>query len=124
MKCLSLVYPCPRSWRLAPRALRERLECSEGGNTGPLALPFFLFSRRKPAVRSAPNQDRRNARVIGGLGRKRQAKARDPERLVLDLIGDGNRFSDKITRHQKRPSSTRAVIPPRGSPALGGCLQA
>src|SRR6202166_1196313 len=34
MKCLSLLVPCPRSWRLAPRALRERLECSEGGNTG------------------------------------------------------------------------------------------
>jgi hypothetical protein len=26
--------------------------------------------------------------------------ARDPEKLVLDLIGDGNRFSDKITRQQ------------------------
>jgi len=25
---------CRRPWRLAPRALRERLECSEGGNTG------------------------------------------------------------------------------------------
>src|ERR1039458_7597266 len=85
MKCLSLVYPCPRTWRLAPRALRERLECSEGGNTGRRAhwpYRFSSSSRRKPAVRSAPNQDRRNARVIGGLGRKRQAKARDPERLV------------------------------------------
>jgi hypothetical protein len=27
--------------------------------------------------------------------------ARDPEKPVLDLIGDGNRFSGKITRNQK-----------------------
>jgi hypothetical protein len=26
--------------------------------------------------------------------------AHDPEKLVLDLIGDGNRFSDKIMRNQ------------------------
>jgi hypothetical protein len=26
--------------------------------------------------------------------------ARDPEKHVLDLIGDGNRFSDKITRQE------------------------
>src|SRR5665647_3435910 len=114
MKCLSLVYPCPRSWRLAPRALRERLECSEAGTrddgpTGPTVFPLFS---KKPG-RPFSSQPGSTARVIGGLGRKRQAKARDPERLVLDLIGDGHRFSDKITRHQKRPISTRAVRPPR-----------
>jgi hypothetical protein len=27
--------------------------------------------------------------------------AHDPEKLVLDLIGDGDRFSDKIMRRQK-----------------------
>jgi hypothetical protein len=28
-----------------------------------------------------------------------KAKAHDPEKHVLDLIGDGNRFSDKIMRN-------------------------
>ena len=79
MKCLSLVDPCPRPWRLAPRALRERLECSEGGNTGRRAQRPYRF-RLKTAVRSAPNQDRRNERLIGGLGTKRQGRATPSDR--------------------------------------------
>jgi|BarGraNGADG00212_1021973.scaffolds.fasta_scaffold01685_5 hypothetical protein len=31
-------------------------------------------------------------------GGHRTEIAHDPEKLVLDLIGDGNRFSDKIMR--------------------------
>jgi hypothetical protein len=27
----------------------------------------------------------------------------DPEKLVLDMIGDGNRFSEKIMRPEKSP---------------------
>src|SRR5665213_74376 len=69
MKSLSFVSPWRRPWRLAPRALRERLECSEGGNTGRRAQRPY---RSRAAIRSAPNRDRRSARVIGGLGKKRQ----------------------------------------------------
>jgi len=29
-----------------------------------------------------------------------RASAHDPEKLVLDLIGDGNRFSDQIMRKE------------------------
>jgi hypothetical protein len=36
--------------------------------------------------------------------------AHDPEKLVLDVIGDGNRFSDKIMRKQKRCTSVAAPI--------------
>jgi len=38
---------------------------------------------------------------IDGFRRKVNGKAHDPEKHVLDLIGDGNRFSDKIMRKKK-----------------------
>jgi hypothetical protein len=40
---------------------------------------------------------------IDGFRRKVNGQAHDPEKLVLDLIGDGNRFSDKIMRQEKAP---------------------
>ena len=71
----------PRSRRQAPRALRERLECSEGGSTGRRAKrPYRLINCAQPAVRSAPNQDRRSARFIGVFGKNaRQMPVPGPE---------------------------------------------
>jgi hypothetical protein len=34
-----------------------------------------------------------------GGGNTNRSRTRDPEKLVLDLIGDGHRFSEKIARH-------------------------
>ena len=58
-------FPClscsPR--RQAPRALRERLECSEGGNTGRRTMwPYRPHANMSTAVRSAPGRDRAEAR--------------------------------------------------------------
>ena len=42
--------------------------------------------------------------MIGGFAGKINARAlaHDPEKLVLDLIGDGHRFSEKIVHNQIR----------------------
>src|SRR5580700_10522221 len=79
MNALSL--RCPRSpRRQAPRALRERLECSEGGDTGRrtrgsyLSLAFRRDLRLKPdlAVRSAPGRGRAEWGLIRAAGEERQ----------------------------------------------------
>src|SRR3954454_7108728 len=64
----SMAFPCAhmrRSRRQAPRALRERLECSEGGNTGRRTNGSCRIERIKTAVRSAPSRDQRSAPYIG-----------------------------------------------------------
>ena len=71
----------PRSRREALEPFGERLECSEGGSTGAgPSGPYRLNNCAQPAVRSAPNQDRRSARVIGGFGKNaRQMPVPRPE---------------------------------------------
>ena len=69
-ECLSLRFKSsvldPGAKPLEP--FGERLECSEGGSTGRRAKwPYRLINCAQPAVRSAPNQDRRSARFIGGF---------------------------------------------------------
>ena len=101
MKCLSLVVPCPRSRRQAPRALRERLECSEGGNTGRRTSGPTGFMQWKPAVRSAPGRDRAEARRYSGICRERQGKAAvqaDLGRGCFGLIAPGVRSASLTAR--------------------------
>src|ERR1700722_20827075 len=73
MNALSL--RCPRSpRRQAPRALRERLECSEGGDTGRRTRVSYLVGRSntRMAVRSAPGRGRAEWVLIRAAGEERQ----------------------------------------------------
>jgi len=59
--------------------------------------------RRRMEGSQGRRQDREGNEVAEILERVQQASqggrlAHDPEKLVLDLIGDGNRFSEKIMR--------------------------
>src|SRR6516164_1946725 len=62
--------PCSPG-REAPRTLRERLECSEGGNTGRRTRKPYRARRSVcAAVRSAPGRGRAETGLIRGLSRK------------------------------------------------------
>src|SRR3984957_21297131 len=67
---------CPRSpRRQAPRALRERLECSEGGDTGRRTRGSYRVWRfsADTAVRSAPGRGRAEGALYARLARKGKA---------------------------------------------------
>src|SRR6516225_11943968 len=64
---------CRRSPRReAPRTLRERLECSEGGNTGPRTRKGPTESLLGSAVRSAPGRGRAESRAYTRSAGKRK----------------------------------------------------
>src|ERR1700730_14308897 len=83
---------CPRSpRRQAPRALRERLECSEGGDTGRRTRGSYRAWRfdAGTAVRSAPGRGRAEGALYARPARKGKAievKA-SAERAQLRLSG-------------------------------------
>src|SRR4029077_8915973 len=83
---------CPRSpRRQAPRALRERLECSEGGDTGRRTRGSYRAWRVNAgtAVRSAPGQGRAEGALYARPARKGKAlEARlSTETALLRLSG-------------------------------------
>src|SRR5437763_2879090 len=81
MAALSLVSCSPG--REAPRTLRERLECSEGGNTGRRTRePYRARARSRTAVRSAPGRGRAEAGLIRGLVGKASITT-EPARALL-----------------------------------------
>ena len=62
-----------RSRRQAPRTLRERLECSEGGGTGRRTIwPYRGDISIDAAVRSAPGRGRAEKQALYAGGRERQ----------------------------------------------------
>jgi hypothetical protein len=81
---------CPRSSRRqAPRALRERLERSEGGNTGRRTAGPCRAARNGAAVRSAPGR----GRAEGGLIRARRAQRQAGSGRTSPALGLLDQFS-------------------------------
>src|SRR5208282_4093239 len=59
MAALSFVA-LARSRRQAPRPLRERLECSEGGDTGRRTLKSYRTIKFRPSVQPPAGVERKN----------------------------------------------------------------
>src|SRR5271163_3493739 len=103
--------PCsPR--REAPRTLRERLECSEGGNTGRRTRWWYFGSYRgvilRPSVQPPAGDERKAALYAAGLERQdmpeRRARydisseAARPPAGVLDQLRELHREFDTLTQ--------------------------
>jgi hypothetical protein len=77
--------PFPSSFarprRQAPRTLRERLECSEGGSTGRRTIwPYRVDISIGAAVRSAPGRGRAEKQALYAGGQERQGGSVGPGR--------------------------------------------
>ena len=88
----------------ASRAGKEASQDEEAADAGAARRARAAEEvRRRMEGSQGRRQDREGNEVAEILERLQQAPqggrlAHDPEKLVLDLIGDGNRFSEKIMR--------------------------
>src|SRR5208283_1808508 len=82
MAALSFVA-LARSRRQAPRALRERLECSEGGDTGHRTLKSYRTAKLRPSVQPPAGVERKN-RPYTRAARKGKTVNHVPGRFGLE----------------------------------------
>ena len=94
-----------RSRRQAPRTLRERLECSEGGNTGRRAIwPYRVDIAIGAAVRSAPGRGRAEKQALYAGDRERQGGSADAGRPASAAL---NEFREPYGKGHALPHLTR-----------------